>query len=87
MKQVLLATDGSDHSLRAAQVLGEMAREDAAIRVTMLHVVPLPEMLNPAAAAGAPLTLPVKLDDYLHRRVDEVLAATEKALELPPGSS
>lgn len=84
MKKVLLATDASDHSLRAARLLGEMARREPDWMVTVLHVVPLPEVLNPAAAAGAPLTLPVKLDDYLHERCEEVLAQTVQALDLPP---
>ncbi|MFZ5814386.1 MAG: universal stress protein [Bacillota bacterium] len=84
MKKVLLATDASEHSLRAARVLGELARKDPEIHVTILHVVPLPEVLNPAAAAGAPLTLPMKLDEYLHERVEQVLETTAEALDLPP---
>lgn len=84
MKKVLLATDASEHSLRAARLLAEMAAKDPEMHVTVLHVVPLPEILNPAAAAGAPLTLPVKLDDYLHQRVEEVLTNTVSALGLPP---
>ncbi|MFZ5826275.1 MAG: universal stress protein [Bacillota bacterium] len=84
MKKVLLATDASEHSLRAARVLAEMATKDPEVHVTVLHVVPLPEILNPAAAAGAPLTVPVKLDDYLQKRVEEVLTATENTLGLPP---
>lgn len=84
MKKVLIATDASENSLRAAHILGDMAGKDPEMHVTVLHVVPLPEILNPAAAAGAPLTLPVKVDDYLHERVDEVLASTVAALGLPP---
>ncbi len=83
MEKVLFATDASDHSLRAARILGDMARKDPDLHVTILHIVPLPEVLNPAAAAGAPLTLPVKLDDYLHTRVQEVLDTTAEALGLP----
>lgn len=83
MKRALLATDASDASLRAARTLGELALHHPDLRVTVLHVVPLPEVLTPAAAAGAPLTLPGRLDDYLHTRALDVLAKTESALGLP----
>jgi len=83
MSKALLATDASEHSLRAARTLGEMARRDPELQVTIMHVVPLPEVLNPAAAAGAPLTLPVQLDEYLHTRVQDVLDKTVQATGLP----
>ncbi|HWI61335.1 MAG TPA: universal stress protein [Symbiobacteriaceae bacterium] len=84
MRRALLATDASDASLRAARVLGNMARLDPDLDVTVLHVVPLPETLTPAAAIGAPLTLGDKLDEYLQQRLQEVLARTVQALCLPP---
>lgn len=82
MKKALFATDASEASLRAAEILGAMARLDADLHVTILHVVPLPEVLTPAAAAGAPLTLPNRLDDYLQTRVQEVLRRSQEALGL-----
>lgn len=84
MNRVLLATDASDASLRAARALGELAGYHPTLEVTVLHVVPLPDVLTPAAAAGAPLTLPGRLDDYLHTRALEVLQQTVEALGLPP---
>lgn len=83
MTKALLATDASAHSLRAAKVLRAMAEKDPELTVTVMHVVPLPEVANPAAAAGVPLTLPVKIDDYLHGQVQEVLRQTVAALDLP----
>lgn len=83
MKRALLATDASPSSQRAAKLLGQMARHDPEMQVIVLHVVPLPEVLTPAAAAGAPLTLPGRLDDYLANRVDAVLQSALEALDLP----
>ena len=83
MRRALLATDASDASLRAARVLGNMARLDPDLEVTVLHVVPLPETLTPAAAIGAPLTLGDKLDEYLQQRLQEVLVRSVQALCLP----
>lgn len=85
MKRVLLATDASEHSLRAARLLGEMAHKDPEMGVTLLHVVPLPEVLQPAAAAGAPLTLPSRLEDYIGNTVPQIMEATMAALGLEQG--
>jgi nucleotide-binding universal stress UspA family protein len=83
MKCALLAADASPASLRAAKLLGEMAARDPDLQVRVLHVVPLPEVLTPAAAAGAPLTLPGRLDDYVQTRVQEILQQTASALGIP----
>ncbi|HYG58374.1 MAG TPA: universal stress protein [Symbiobacteriaceae bacterium] len=83
MKRALLATDASEASLRAAKALGRMARHDPEMYVTILHVVPLPDVVTPAAAAGAPLTLPGRLEDYLENRTREVLETTTDMLDLP----
>lgn len=83
MRRALLATDASDASLRAARILGNMARLDPDLDVTVLHVVPLPETLTPAAAIGAPLSLGSQLDEYLQKRLQEVLDQTVQALCLP----
>lgn len=76
MKKALLATDASSASLRAAGVLGNLARLEPEMLITVLHVVPLPEVLGPAA----PLTLPNRLDDYMNHTAQEVLARTVEAL-------
>ncbi|HYF95937.1 MAG TPA: universal stress protein [Symbiobacteriaceae bacterium] len=83
MRRALLATDASDASLRAARVLGNMARLDPDLDVLVLHVVPLPDTLTPAAAVGAPLTLGDNLEEYLDKRLSDVLDRTLQALCLP----
>lgn len=83
MMKVLLATDASEHSLRAARALHPFLKHQPGVTVTILHVVPLPEVLTPSAAAGAPLTLPNRLDDYLQTRVQEALERTITALDMP----
>ena len=85
MRKALLATDASDASLRAARVLGNMARLDPDLQVTVLHVVPLPDALTPAAAVGAPLTLGDNLHDYMETRLQDILVRTMQALNLPDG--
>ncbi|MDF2627435.1 MAG: universal stress protein [Symbiobacteriaceae bacterium] len=82
MRKALLATDASEASLRAARVLGNMARLDPDLEVVVLHVVPLPEMLTPAGV-GAPLTVGLQLGDYEETRLQEVLVRTVQALCLP----
>lgn len=84
MKKVLLATDGSEHSLRAARLLHEMAQNDLEMVVTVLHVIPLPEVLSPAVTAGATLTVPMQIDEYLKGQLEHVLDITVEALDLPP---
>lgn len=83
MKKALLATDSSQASLNAAHLVAELAAQNPDLTVTILHVVPLPEVLTPAAAAGAPLTLPGRLDDYINEVLPEVLKKTKEALGLP----
>ncbi len=80
MRRALLAADASAHSLRAAKLLGDLARKDPELMITILHVVPLPEVLTPAAAAGAPLTLPSRLEDYMKTHLTEILRLTVEAL-------
>jgi len=80
MRKALLATDASEASLRAARVLGNLARLDPDLNVVVLHVIPLPETLTPAAGVGAPLTMADHLDDYLNKRLKEVLESTLVAL-------
>lgn len=84
MMKVLLATDASEHSLRAARALHQFVKHQPDVMVTVLHVVPLPEVLTPAAAGGAPLTLPSRLDEYLQSRVQEALDRTLAALDMAP---
>lgn len=84
MTKVLLASDGSAHSIRAARHLGEMARKDPTLMVTVFHVAPLPETMTAGGAAGVPLTLPLRLDEYLQTQTERVMEMTLEALALPP---
>jgi len=84
MKKVLLATDASEHSIRAARLVHKMADNDPEMEVTVLHVIPLPEVLSPAVSAGATLTVPMQLDEYLKGQLEHVLNVTLDALDLPP---
>lgn len=82
MTRVLLATDGSAHSVRAAQVLRGMAERDPSIHVTVFHVVPLSDMPNPATGVPMPVT-PVP-DTYAEVQASRALTVTVAALGLPP---
>ena len=83
MTKVLLATDGSAHSVRAAQALRSLAERDPSIHVTVFHVVPLPDISNPAAA-GVPLPTSPAPDTYAEVQASRVLTVTVAALGLPP---
>jgi len=83
VKKALLASDASAASLRAAKLLGDLASRDPDLAVTIIHVVPLPEVLTPSAAAGTPLTLPAGMDDYMETALPSILQATIVALGLP----
>lgn len=83
MNKALLATDGSEASLRAARALGKLARRDPELQVTVLHVVPIADVIMPVAAADAPLTAPYRLEEYMERRMREVLTVTLDLLDLP----
>lgn len=85
MRKVLLTTDASPHSLRAARMIGELARKDPEMQITILHVVPLPTVLTPAAAAGAPLTLPSRLEEYIKNDLTEILRVTIEAVGIDHG--
>jgi len=83
MTKVLLATDGSAHSVRAAQTLRTIAERDQSIVVTVFHVAPLPDLTTPAAA-GAPIPSPLMPDTYAQAQADRALSVTMAALNLPP---
>lgn len=83
MTKVLLATDGSAHSVRAAQSLRKMAERDQTIEVTVFHVAPLPDLTTPAAA-GAPVPNPLLPDTYAQAQAERALSVTLAALGLPP---
>jgi Universal stress protein family. len=82
MTRVLLATDGSAHSIRAAQTLRAMAERDPSIHVTVFHVAPLPDIAT-TAATGMPLPASLPPDNWSEVAA-RALSVTVAALGLPP---
>lgn len=78
--KVLLATDGSPASLRAAQFVGEMARKDPEMAITVLHVAHIPRELT--AGAGIEYQLDVPLDAMIQRSAQPIIESTREALGL-----
>lgn len=74
-KRILVATDGSPCSLRAAQVAGEMARLVPGGEVTVLHVVHVPRVL--ATEAG------LSLDATINTSARQAIDMTVDVLGLP----
>lgn len=78
--KVLLASDGSDHSLRAAKYLGNMVRLMPDVTVTVVHVSHLP--LSYQRSQGRSMgNLP--MEGLMRRTASPVVQATAEALGLP----
>jgi len=78
--KVLLATDGSPASLRAAQFVGDMARKDPEMTVTLLHVAHIPRELT--TWAGIEYQVDVPLDAMIQRSAQPIVEGTREALGL-----
>lgn len=81
--KVLLATDGSEHSMKAAAQAKWLAGLDPSIEVLVLYVLPRPITIGQAMRAGIGL----RYGDYeeqFARIGEEVLDRTVEALGLPP---
>ncbi len=83
MKKVLLASDGSDNSLRAARVLGDFLGAMPTAEVTILYVAHVPRDLQMTDADGHKVLPEIPLDVMMRRAAEPVLAATASALGLP----
>lgn len=83
MKKILLATDGSDGSLHAARVLGDLIRGVSQTRVTVLYVAHVPRSFNLTDEFGNKVTPEVPMDVMIRRSADPILRRTMSALELP----
>lgn len=83
MRKVLLASDGSLHSLETARVLGRLLGSMSAARVTVVTVTQMPEDRNMTDVYGNKVALDVPVDVLLRRSAEPVLHATIQALGLP----
>lgn len=83
MKKVLLAADGSDGSLHAARVLGNLMVGLPDARVTVLYVAHIPRSFNMMDEFGQKVTPEVPIDVMIRRSADPILKRTLSALGLP----
>ncbi len=83
MKKVLLATDGSDGSLHAARVLGELLTGLPESQVTVVYVAHIPRSFNLTDEFGNKITPEVPMDIMIRRSADPILKRTLSALGLP----
>lgn len=82
-ERLLLASDGSEHSLRAARVVGRLfgARKD--VEVIMLYVAHVPRELDMTDSEGNKLVPEIPLDVVIRRSAEPVLRHTRDALGMP----
>jgi len=82
--RIILASDGSEQSMKAAGHVKWLAGLDSTVKVTVLYVLPRPVTLEKALSVGAGLD-PRKYNPEFVKRAEEVLATTTAALGLPEG--
>lgn len=83
MKKILLATDGSEHSLHAARMLGDLIACQEEAQVTVLHVAHVPESFYVTDENGNKITPEVPMDIMIRRSAETILRRTLSALGLP----
>lgn len=83
MKKILLATDGSDGSLHAARICGEMAAGLPESQVTVIYVAHVPRSFNITDEFGNKVTPEVPMDVMIRRSADPILKRTLSALAMP----
>lgn len=79
--KVLMASDGSPASLRAAAFLGDLARRDPEIQVTILYVADIAREIGSLSSLERFVDVP--LDVMIQRSAQPVIEETRKALNLP----
>ena len=77
MKNILIATDGSDAALQAVELGLELAEEHAA-QITFVHVAPAADVLPVAGFAAGPVSVPHELDAHDRSSLDEALEIAEE---------
>lgn len=87
MKKILLATDGSEHSLHAARVLGDLIAGQPEAQVTVLHVAHVPQSFYITDENGNKVTPEVPMDVMIRRSAEPILRRTLSALGLPEAQS
>lgn len=83
MKKFLLAADGSEGSLHAAKLLGEMVACMGEVQVIMLHVAHVPRAYYLTDEFGNTVTPEVPMDIMIRRSAEPILRKTMAALGLP----
>ncbi|HYF94345.1 MAG TPA: universal stress protein [Symbiobacteriaceae bacterium] len=83
MKKVLLATDGSDSSIHAARVLGDLIADRPEAQVAVLHVAHVPRSYFFTDEDGNTVTPEVPMDIMIRRSAEPILRRTVSALGLP----
>lgn len=81
--KILLATDGSEHAMKAMEKAKWLAGLDPNIHVLVLYVLPRPITIGQAMRAGVGFRYKDYEDEFV-RIGEEVLERTTKALDLPP---
>jgi len=83
MKKVLLATDGSEGSIHAARMAGEMLACMQEVQVIVLYVAHVPRSFYYTDEFGQTITPEVPMDVMIRRTADPILRKTFSALAIP----
>lgn len=83
MKKILLATDGSDSSLHAARMAGELSAALKDVQVIVLYVAHVPRAYYAVDEFGNKVTPEVPMDVMIRRTGEPILRKTISALGLP----
>jgi len=83
VKKILLATDGSEGSLQAARMAGELCSRIPEIQVLMLYVAHVPRSYYYTDEHGNKVTPEVPMDVMIRRTAEPIFRKTLSALGLP----
>lgn len=83
MKKILLATDGSEGSLHAARLAGEMLACMQDVQVILLYVAHIPRSYFFTDEFGNKVTPEVPMDVMIRRTAEPILRKTLSALGIP----
>jgi len=83
VKKILLATDGSDSSLHAARMAGELSTALKDVQVIVLYVAHVPRAYYAVDEFGNKVTPEVPMDVMIRRTGEPILRKTISALGLP----
>jgi nucleotide-binding universal stress UspA family protein len=83
VKKILLATDGSDGSLQAARMAGELCSCITETQVVVLYVAHVPRAYYYTDELGNKVTPEVPMDVMIRRTAEPIFRKTLSALGLP----